>query len=124
MQLSLMSLQDIEAIMASAQDCSEGECSVDQVGDLIQVLQTQQRELNERIQKIDTMVKSLENMNGKEKDRDEVRETIRAIMRVFSKSDGHKASTSAQIRPTGYSGDVGKGSTDAYKALKPKPYKP
>ena len=119
-----MSLQDIESIMASAQDCSEGECSVDQVGDLIQVLQTQQKELNERIQKIDTMVKRLENMNGKEKDRDEVRETIRAIMHVFSKSDGHKASMSARIKPTGYSGDVGKGPTDAYKALNPKPYKP
>ena len=81
-------------------------------------------DLGSPIQKIDTMVKRLETMNGKEKDRDEVRETIRAIMHVFSKSDGHKASMSARIKPTGYSGDVGKGSTDAYKALNPKPYKP
>lgn len=119
-----MSAEEIETLITSAVDCSEGECSVDEVGDLVELLQAQQKDLSDRIHKINGMIKNLEDMNTKDKDRDEVRETVRAIMRVFAKSDGHKASGTAKINPTGYSGDVGNGPTDAYKALKPKPYKP
>jgi hypothetical protein len=123
-RLSLMSAEEMETLIASAVDCSEGECSVDEVGSLVDLLQAQQKDLSERIHKISGMITNLEDMNTKDKDRDEVRETVRAIMRVFAKSDGHKASGTAKVNPTGYSGDVGKGPTDAYKALKPKPYKP
>ena len=119
-----MSSAELENLMNSAVDCSEGECSVDQVGDLLELLQVQQKELNGRIQEIGSMIKKLEQTNQHESKRDEVRETVRAIMRVFAKSDGHKASVSANINPTGYSGEVGDGPTDAYKALNPKPYKP
>ena len=118
-----MSTEELDKLINTAVDCSEGECSVDEVGDLVQILQGQQKELNGRIQEIGNMVKSLEAMNKKGAGRDEVRETVRAIMRVFAKSDGHKASVSARVNPTGYSGEVGSGPTDAYKALKPKPYK-
>lgn len=123
-RVNLMSTEELETLISTAVDCSEGECSVDQVGDLVVLLQGQQKELNERIKEIGAMIKSLETTNQKDKGRDEVRETVRAIMRVFAKSDGHKASVSARINPTGYSGEVGSGPTDAYKALKPKPYKP
>jgi hypothetical protein len=119
-----MSTAELEKLIGTAVDCSEGECSVDEVGDLVQILQGQQKELNDRIGEIGRMIKSLEMMNEKSTGRDEVKETVRAIMRVFARSDGHKASVSARISPTGYSGEVGSGPTDAYKALKPKPYKP
>jgi hypothetical protein len=55
---------------------------------------------------------------------DEVRETVRALYRVFQL--GSKASNNdypSLSRPTGYSGDVNDGPTDAYRALKPKPWK-
>ena len=55
---------------------------------------------------------------------DEVRETVRAIFRVFQLGD--KASGNdypALTKPTGYSGEVGKGSTTAYDALPPKKWK-
>ena len=120
-----MSSEELETLISTAADCSEGECSVDEVGDLVQLLQGQQKDLSERIQRINGMIKSLEVMNVKSnQERDEVRETVRAIMRVFAKSDGHRASASAKIKPTGYSGEVGSGPTDAYKALNPKAYKP
>lgn len=68
---------------------------------------------------------SLEHVNGQDERRvDDVRETIRALYRVFQL--GSRASDNdypALSKPTGYSGDVGAGPTDAYTALKPKPWK-
>jgi hypothetical protein len=55
---------------------------------------------------------------------DEVRETVRAIFRIFqlgSKASGNDYPSLS--KPTGYSGEVGKGSTTAYDALAPKKWK-
>ncbi len=72
------------------------------------------------------MVKSLEILNdADDRDHDEVRETVRAIFRVFAMG----AEASGNDLPstgiaTGWTGEVGGGPTDAYKALNPKPWKP
>lgn len=124
-QLSLMTQGEMEKVLTQATECAEGECSVDEVGDLIDVLKDQQKELFERVEVIRGMVKSLELVNSKTGRKvDEVRETVRAIYRVFQL--GAKASDNdypALKNPTGWSGEIGKGPTTAYDALPPKKYK-
>ena len=85
----------------------------------------QQHSLNERVTEIENMIKSLEILNGSDDRKvDEVRETVRAIFRVFQMSaKGSGNDYPALTKPTGFSGDVVKG-LDAYKALNPKPWKP
>ena len=80
-----MTVGEIEGVMAEAEACAEGECALDEVESLISNLQDQQSLLSKRIAEIDTLVTDLEHINGKD-DRpvDEVRETVRAIFRVFA----------------------------------------
>lgn len=123
--LSLMADAEIEAIMTQANDCAEGECSLDEVGDLVDVLKGQQKELSDRVDKLRALIKDLEKVNeSPNRKTDEVRDTVRALFRVFMLGD--KASGNdypALSRPSGWSGEVGSGPTTAYDALKPKPYK-
>eukprot|EP00545_Synedropsis_sp_CCMP1620_P012731 CAMPEP_0119004844 /NCGR_PEP_ID=MMETSP1176-20130426/1385_1 /TAXON_ID=265551 /ORGANISM="Synedropsis recta cf, Strain CCMP1620" /LENGTH=154 /DNA_ID=CAMNT_0006956597 /DNA_START=88 /DNA_END=552 /DNA_ORIENTATION=- len=123
--LRIMPADQMEALIAEAEECSEGECSVDDVGNLLDTLKIQQKDLGVKIDEIKKMITTLEKMNDKDMDRDEVRETVRAIMRIFTISD--KASGNDfpySGNPTGYSGEIGDGPTTAYSALNPKPYKP
>lgn len=123
--LNLMSAEENELVLKKANDCFEGECSLDDVDDLVVVLKEQQKELKGRVDQVKEMIKSLETVNsGNDREVDQVRETVRAIFRVFQLGD--KASGNdypALSRPTGYSGEVGDGPTTAYDALSPKPYK-
>jgi hypothetical protein len=123
--LHLMAPDQMEALISEATDCSEGECSVDDVGDLLHTLKDQQHDLHAKINEIKAMIKSLEVMNDKDAKRNEVRETVRAIMRIFSVSDtsGNDFRPLAGGIATGFAGEVGKGPTTAYDALNPKPYK-
>lgn len=120
-----MTPEETTKLITHATDCADGECSVDEVGDLITVLKSQQKELASRVDEIDKMIGSLASVNEKdERETDEVRETVRAIFRVFQL--GAKASGNdypALTKPTGYSGEVGKGATTAYDALPPKKWK-
>jgi hypothetical protein len=120
-----MSAAEVEKIVSAASNCAEGECSVDEVGDLIAVLKSQQKELSMRVDDIDKTIKSLKAVNTQDDRKvDEVRETVRAIFRVFQL--GAKASGNdypALSKPMGYSGEVGKGPTTAYDALSPKKWK-
>lgn len=120
-----MSQDETETIMAHASECVEGECSLDEVDDLIELLKAQQKELYDRVEDVRASIKSLEVLN-KSNDRsvDEVRETVRAIFRVFQLGDSASGNNYPSLsKPSGYSGDVGRGSTTAYDALPPKPYK-
>jgi hypothetical protein len=123
--LSLISSEETEKIVAHASECAEGECSVDEVGDLINVLKSQQKELSMRVDEVDKMIKSLKVVNSQDgRQVDEVRETVRALFRVFQL--GAKASGNdypSLSKPMGYSGEVGKGSSTAYDALPPKKWK-
>lgn len=112
----LLSEEDTTAIMDKALDCAEGECSIDDVSGLIDDLKQQQKEMNARLEEIMNMVAHLQNLNAKKhRKEDEVREYVKDLLRVFgSNSKGFS---------TGFSGDIGDGPTDAYKALNPKPWK-
>jgi len=102
--------------MESAQDCADSECSVDDVDSLIIDLKEQQKEMSVRLEEIMNMVAHLQKLNMQEKrKKEDVRAYVRDLLRVFDTSQGGFA--------TGYSGDIGDGPTDAYKALNPKPWK-
>ena len=112
--------------MTHATDCAEGECSIDEVSDLIDVLKAQQKELFERVEKVREVIKSLEHVNSQDNRKvDQVRETVRALYRVFQLGDKASGNDYPSLsKPTGWSGEVGDGPKTAYDALPPKKYKP
>jgi hypothetical protein len=121
-QLSLMSATETETLMKTATDCAEGECSLDEVEDLIDVLKAQQKELSARVQQVKEMISNLEHMNTLDDRKvDEVRETVRAIFRVFQLGDKSSGNNYPSLsKPMGWSGEVGDGPKSAYDALPPK----
>lgn len=125
-QLNLLAKEDIEALFVKGEECMDAECDVDSVSNLLEHLKAQEQELKHRVGEIKGMVSALENVNqADEREVDEIRETVRAIYRIFQLGD--KASGNdypALSKPMGYSGEVGKGPTTAYDALPPKKYKP
>ena len=125
-QLSLMSAEESESLLKRAEQCVGEECSVDDVADLIDVLHAQQTELFARVEKIKQTVQALEKVN-KAEDRpvDEIRETVRAIWRVFQLGDKSSGNDYPSLsKPTVYSGEVGDGPMTAWDALPPKKWKP
>lgn len=121
-----MTPSETEAVMKQAAGCSEGECSLDEVQDLIDVLKSQQKELYERVQTVKNQINTLEVLNSKGDARkvDEVRETIRALFRVFQLGDKASGNDYPSLsRATGWSGDVGDGPKTAYDSLPPKKWK-
>jgi len=123
--LNLMTRDESDKVMETATDCVKGECSLDEIEGLIDLLKEQQKEASDRLGEIRDMIKALEIVNGAD-DRsvDEIRETVRAIFRVFQLGD--KASGNdypALSKPTGWPGEVGNGPMTAYDALPPKPIK-
>jgi hypothetical protein len=118
-----MTQEETENLMHKAEDCVAGECSLDQIDDLIDILKSQQKELYERVNQVKEMVETLEKVNSKSDGRnvDEVRETVRAIFRVFQMGDKASGNDYPKLsKPTGWSGEVGRGPTTAYDALPPK----
>ena len=93
---------------------------------MITLLKGQQKELYDRIEQIRQMRKTLEEVNRKGgRNVDEVRETVRALYRVFQLGDKASGNDYPSLsKPTGWVGEVGDGPKTAYDALPPKPYKP
>jgi len=123
--LNLMTATQVESVIAEAESCAHGECAVDEVESLINNLQEQQSLLSKRIEEIDGLVKDLEHVNGRD-DRpvDEVRETVRAIFRVFALGDKASGNDYPSLSmPMGYPGDTAGGGKTAYDVLPPKPIK-
>jgi len=120
-----MTKEEIDTIMNQATECADGECSLDEVTELIEVLKGQSKELSTRIEEIRGMVHKLEDYNSKtNRQTDEIRETVKAIYRIFQLGDKASGNNYPSLsKPSGWSGEVGKGPTTAYDALKPKPYK-
>ncbi|KAG7351092.1 hypothetical protein IV203_010452 [Nitzschia inconspicua] len=124
--LSLMSQDETNAVLNKAEDCVSGECSIDQIDDLVDLLKEQQKELRDRLSQVNQMVETLEKVNKHPDGRpvDEIRETVRAIFRVFQMGDKASGNDYPSLsKPTGWSGEVGKGPTTAYDALPPKKMK-
>ncbi len=124
--LNLMTQQEVEDLLKYAGECSEGECSLDEVGDLIDKLKEQQKELYDRVITLKATIRQLISVNSKEDRKvDEVRETVRAIYRVFQLGDKASGNDYPKLtKPSGWAGEVGDGPRTAYDALPPKPYKP
>ena len=83
-----MTPQETEALLSRAESCVDSECSVDDVSDLVDLLHDQQKELYDRVEKIKATVAALEKVNqAADRPVDEIRETVRAIFRVFQLGD-------------------------------------
>jgi hypothetical protein len=121
-----MAAEELETLMAKATGCADSECSVDEVADFVELLKVQQKELSDRVTQVNSMIKSLEIINGQDDRKvDQVRETVRAIFRVFQLGDKGSGNNYPSLsKPTGWSGDVGSGPTTAYDSLPPKRWKP
>eukprot|EP00980_Cylindrotheca_fusiformis_P003285 scaffold743_cov117-Cylindrotheca_fusiformis.AAC.4 len=120
-KVGIMTQEETENIMKHATDCTHGECSVDEVSELVSVLKGHQKDLRDRVEEVKKITKALETVHSRGAKVDEVQETVRALFRVFQLGD--KASGNdypALSRPTGWSGDVGKGPQTAYDVLSPK----
>jgi DNA mismatch repair ATPase MutL len=114
----ILSDEETEKILQSASDCAEGECSIDDVSELIAELKEQEKEMQSRLDKIMNMISHLQHINAKEERKtDEVRAFVRDLLRTFS-------SDKPLYFPTGFAGDVGDGPTTAYDALPPKKWVP
>jgi hypothetical protein len=120
-----MSQEETANVLKQAQECVDSECDVDNVVDLVDVLQAQQKELSDRVEKIKLTVEALDKVNKQEeRPVDEIRETVRALFRVFQLGDKASGNDYPTLsKPTGYSGDVGKGSQTAWDVLPPKKWK-
>mmetsp|Transcript_16351 Transcript_16351/g.23979 ORF Transcript_16351/g.23979 Transcript_16351/m.23979 type:complete len:131 (+) Transcript_16351:93-485(+) len=81
----LLSEEETNAIMSQSIECSEGECSVEDVNNLIGDLKHQKGELDERLVTVTKLIDQLRTENQKE-DRpvNEVRETIKAFTGLFN----------------------------------------
>lgn len=125
-RMSLMTPGEQDAIVQRAEQCVESECSLDDVNELIATLKSQQTDMFDRVEKIKQTIEALENVNQQE-DRpvDEIRETVRALWRVFQLGDKASGNDYPSLsKPTGYSGEVGDGPKTAWDSLPPKKWTP
>lgn len=80
---------EVDSLLTQAADCAEGECSVDEVSDLLLVLKGQQKDLYSRVQQAKDTISTLETVNEKsDREVDEVRETVRHLPRLPARSQG------------------------------------
>ena len=104
-----------------ADECAAGECSVDDVADLIHELKDQQKQMEKRLDVVMNTIAHLQHHidTSTEKEqhkRDEVKALVKDLLRVFN--------TDKPAFPlTGFSGDYSKKTMTAYDVLAPKPYK-
>ena len=113
----ILSDSETDAILKSAHDCAEGECSIDEVTELVTELKEQQAILEARMTKIMNMIAQLEHINEKPgRQTDEVRAFVKDMLRVF-------AHEKTAFPASGFSGEIGDGPTTAYDALPPKKWK-
>ena len=81
----MLSDEETETIFNKATDCAEGECSLDDVNDLLSELNAQQKILSDRLAQVTNMIDTLAGVNDKEeREVDEVRQYVRDLLRVFN----------------------------------------
>ena len=113
----LLSQEETDTIIAKADACIDSECAIDEVDNLVKELKEQEIILNNRLVDVMNMVAHLQKVNTHGRDRNEVREFVKDLLRVFSHED-------AKHYAAGFSGDIGKGPTTAFDVLDPPKYKP
>jgi len=110
----VMTEDETAAVLKKSEECVESECSLDEVDDLVVTLKDTEKELRSRLENIENMIAHLQHINEKEERKtDEVREFVRDMLRVFN-------TDKPMVFPTGFSGDIKKGTQTAYDALPPK----
>ena len=106
--------EETVAVLNKSTECIESECSLDEVDELLNVLKSTEKELECRIEEIMNTIAHLQHINEKEERKtDEVRAFVQDMLRVFN-------TDKPMVFPSGYAGDVGKGSRTAYDVLPPK----
>jgi hypothetical protein len=110
----LLSDEETAQILKTADDCVQGECSIDDIDGLLSELRDTENELKDRLVKVTKMISELQHVNEKdERKTSEVKQFVKEMLSVFNHgSTGHY--------PIGFSGDIGDGPTTAYDALPPK----
>lgn len=114
--------EETASILKSADECAAGECSFDDVAELIYELKEQQKLMESRLETIMNSVAHLQQLNEsvhphQEAKRDEVKALVKDLLRVFS-------TEKAAFPATGFSGDYSKKTMTAYDVLSPKKWKP
>ena len=119
------------AMVAKAEACVDGSCSVDEVNDVIVALNEQRKDLQERFEFVDKLLKELTNENlVKEEARDinSITGTIGQLARIFVPSSmlGDRDWTIMPERNIGYMNDFPDGKAKAKKRARDyvKPWKP
>ena len=117
-----MSEDETKSIINSAHECADSECSVEDVDMFLAELKEQQVILRNRLSEVTKMVDELGSANvGSDRKTDEVRDTVRAIARLFMMGDKASGNDYPSMgTPSGYSGEVGDGPSTAYDVLSPK----
>ena len=81
----ILSDDETDAILKSAHECAESECSVDDVSNLVSELKGQEVEMKARLGKITSMIAELEHLSAKEqRNKDDVKAFVKDMLRVFS----------------------------------------
>lgn len=111
-----MTEEEISAVLDKAHACVESECAVDDVDTLIAELKDQQKVLNARLDHIMNVCSQLQHANEQKiRKKEDIRSIVKDMLRVFTSEEGKFA--------IAFKGDIGEGSTTAYDALPPKPWK-
>ena len=83
----IISEEETERVMQTANDCVEGECSVSEISELVSVLKSTEEDLQARMKEITKMVTKLESMNSDEdREPDEVRRFVEDLLWVFKQN--------------------------------------
>ena len=112
--------KEVDSLIGRAKTCIAQGGSVEEMNGYIDELRVLQQQIKPQRQQLVETVKSLEKINDRD-NRDEVKETVRALLRVFSSKDYDNDLPQLGM-PLGI--DCGKGPFDAYDVLDPKPWKP
>ena len=81
---ALLTEDETQAMYDKVTSCAEGECKIDDVEDLLHDLEEQKKLIYSRLVEITNMIDSLKKVNASgDRPVDEVRETVRAIARLF-----------------------------------------
>ena len=76
---------ETDAILKSAEECVESECSVEDITAFLTELKETESALEKRLEKIMNMIAQLQHVNEKEERKtDEVRQFVKDMLRVFS----------------------------------------
>lgn len=81
----IMTNEETESVLKTAGDCMEGECSIDEIDELVAMLKDTEQQLEARLEDIMNMVAHLQHINEKEERKtDEVRSIVKDMLRVFN----------------------------------------